>query len=74
MKNDIPTYVVQPCEGYILEIDGKFESEYGTFMGALKAGLKLRQKFPQSQVKVHDANEQTPADEQSENKTEAALN
>ena len=59
-------------EGYILEIDGKFESEYGSLMGALKAGLGLRQKFPQSQVRVHDANEQTPADEQSENKTESA--
>jgi hypothetical protein len=64
----------QPKEGYVLEIDGKFESEYGTLMGALKAGLELRQKFPQSQVKVHDANQQTPADEQSENKTEAASN
>src|ERR1017187_1323215 len=65
---------LQPKEGYVLEIDGKFESEYGTFTGALKAGLELRQKFPQSQVKLHDANEQTPADDQSENKKEAALN
>jgi hypothetical protein len=52
----------QPKEGYILEIDGIFESEYGTLTGALKAGLQLRQKFPQCQVKLHDANEQTPAD------------
>jgi hypothetical protein len=58
MKNDIPTNV-RPCEGYFLEIDGKFESEYGTLMGALKAGLELREKFPHVQVKVHDANEQT---------------
>jgi len=65
---------LQPKEGYVLEIDGKFESEYGTFTGALKAGLELRQKFPQSQVKLHDANEQTPADGQSENKKEVALN
>jgi hypothetical protein len=65
----------QPKDGYFLEIDGKFESEYGTITGALKAGLELRQKFPRSQVKVHDANEQAPAaDDQSENKTEAALN
>ena len=63
----------QPKEGYVVEINGKFESEYGTLMGALKAGFGLKQKFPQSQVKVHDANEQSPADEQSENKTEAAL-
>ena len=65
---------LQPKEGYVLEIDGKIESEYGTFTGALKAGLELRQKFPQSQVKLHDANEQTPADDQSENKKEVALN
>ena len=52
----------QPKEGYILKIDGKFESEFGTLTGALKAGLQLRQKFPQCQVKLHDANEQTPAD------------
>ena len=64
----------QPKEGYVVEIDGKFESEYGTLMGALKAGFGLKQKFPQCQVKVHDANNQTPADEQSENKTEAASN
>jgi hypothetical protein len=56
----------QPKDGYILEIDGRFESEYGTITGALKAGLELRQKFPQSEVKVHDANEQTPADEKSD--------
>lgn len=60
----------QPKEGYFLEIDGKFESEYGAIIRALKAGLELRQKFPQSQVKVRDANEQTPADEQSEPKME----
>jgi hypothetical protein len=35
-------------DGYFVEIDGKFESEYGTFTGALKAGFELRQKFPQS--------------------------
>jgi hypothetical protein len=61
-------------QGYLLEIDGKFESEYGTLFGALKAGFELRQKFPQSQVKVHDVNEQTPVYEHSDNKTEAALN
>ena len=62
----------RPKEGYFLEIDGKFESEYGTITGALKAALELRQKYPQSQVKVHDANEQTPADEQSDKKAAAA--
>ena len=61
----------QPKDGFFLEIDGKFESEYGSITGALKAGLELRQKFPQSQVKLHDANEQVPAaNDQSENETE----
>jgi hypothetical protein len=27
-------------DGYFVEIDGKFESEYGTFTGALKAGFE----------------------------------
>ena len=63
----------QPKDGYFVEIDGKFESEYGTFTGALKAGFELRQKFPQSQVKVHHVNEQTPADEQSEQKMETGF-
>jgi hypothetical protein len=64
----------QPKDGYCVEIDGKFESEYGTFTGALKAGFELRQKFPQSQVKVHNVNEHRLADEQSKNKTEDAFN
>ena len=72
MENHILTNVLQ-CDGYIVEIDGKFESEYGTLMGALRAGLELKKKFPHSQVKVHDADEQAPADVQSEKKTEAAL-
>ncbi len=53
-----------PKDGYVLEVDGKFESEFGTIMGALKAGLELKMKHPHSQVKMHDASEQAPADEQ----------
>ena len=71
MENHILTNVL-PCDGYIVEIDGKFESEYGTLMGALRAGLELKKKFPHSQVKVHDTDEQAPADVQSGKKTEAA--
>ncbi len=55
-----PSADARPSEGFVLEIDGEFESEYGSLMGALKAGLELRQKFPHSQVKVHEANERTP--------------
>ena len=37
------------------KIDGKIRSAYGIFVEALKAGLELKQKFPHSQIKVHDA-------------------
>ena len=46
-----------PDEHYVLEIDGKIKSEHGLFIEALKAGLKIKQQSPQSDVKVHDANE-----------------
>ncbi|MFZ0404109.1 MAG: hypothetical protein WB037_13665 [Pseudolabrys sp.] len=47
----------RPCECYLLKIDGKIKSEYGIFVEALKAGLKIKQQFPQSDVKVHNAHE-----------------
>jgi hypothetical protein len=40
---------------YVVEIDGKIRSTCGIFVEALKAGLELKQKFPHSQIKVHDA-------------------
>jgi len=61
MKNSIPTTAVS-FERFTLEIDGKINSEYAIFQEALKAGLKHRQKFPHSQVKVRGANEQMPAE------------
>ncbi len=45
-------------ESYILEIDGTVKSEYGLFVEALKAGLRFKQQFPNSNVKVYDATEQ----------------
>ena len=41
-------------ESYVVEIDGKIESVYRIFVEALKAGMELKQKFPESQIKVHD--------------------
>ena len=46
---------VQRTQSYVIEIDGKFGSTYGIFVEALKAGLELKQKFPHSRIKVHDA-------------------
>ena len=42
-------------KSYVVEIDGKIGSAYGFFVEALKAGLELKQKFPRSQIKVHEA-------------------
>ena len=68
---------VLPTEGYVLEVDGKFKSEYESSEVALKAGLELKKKYPHIQVRVYDAKERTrtPVDlcEQSEKKTVAIL-
>jgi hypothetical protein len=50
---------LRPTEGYILEIDGKFKSEYENSEAALKVGLELKKKYPHIQVKVYDAKERT---------------
>jgi hypothetical protein len=54
-----PSANILPTAGYVLEIDGKFKSEYETLEVALKAGLELKEKYPQIQVKVYDAKERT---------------
>ena len=40
---------------FVVEIDGELNSQYGIFLEALKAGMELKRKFPQSQIKVHEA-------------------
>ena len=42
---------------YVVEIDGKFGSRYGVYIEALKAGMELKQKFPLSLIKIHNADE-----------------
>ena len=44
---------------YVLQIDGKVRSSYRRFVDALRAGLELKQVYPQSNIKVCDANEQS---------------
>ena len=46
-----------PREWYVVEIDGKFGSRYEIYIEALKAGMQLKQKFPLSLVKIHNADE-----------------
>ena len=54
-----PSANVLPTEGFVLEIDGKFKSDYKTSADAMKAGLELKKKFPFIQVIVYDAKERT---------------
>ena len=42
-------------KSHAVEIDGKIASAYGIFVEALKTGLELKQKFPHSRIKVHEA-------------------
>ena len=64
----------RPSEGYVIEVGGKFDSEYGSFTEALKAGLGLKNKYAQAQVKVYDANERprSPAELSELSEMEAA--
>ena len=52
-----PSASTIPSEGYVLEIDGKFKSEFETSEAAMKSGLELKKKYPQIQVNVYDAKE-----------------
>jgi hypothetical protein len=56
MKGVIANNVSAP-ESYVVEIDGDVRSKYGIFIEALKAGMKLKQKFPQSHIRVHYVDE-----------------
>jgi hypothetical protein len=47
-------------ERYVVELDGKPKSEYCVFVKALTAGLQLKQEFPNSRVKLRDAEEEAP--------------
>lgn len=44
-------------KGYVLEVDGKFKSEFETSDAAMKSALDLKKKYPQIQVNVYDATE-----------------
>jgi len=72
-----PSANILPSEGFVLEVDGKFKLVYETSETAMKAGLELKKKYPQIQVKIYDAKERkrTPVElpEQSEKKAEVVL-
>lgn len=54
-----PSANTLPTVGYVLEIDGKFKSEYETSEKAMKVGLELKKKYLQVQVKIYDAKART---------------
>ena len=56
-----PSANVLPTDGFVLQIDGKFKSEYETTEQAMKAGLELKMKYPFLQVIIYDAKERTRA-------------
>ena len=41
-------------ERYVVELDGQIQSRYEIYMEALKAGMKLKQKFPSCKIEVHE--------------------
>ncbi len=55
MKNDHAAG--RTHERYVVEIDGITKFEYRVFVKALTAGLQLKQEFPNSAVKLRDADE-----------------
>jgi hypothetical protein len=55
MKSDLGN--VPSHEGYFVEIDGTVKFEYRVFVEALKACLQLKHEFPNSTIKLRDADE-----------------
>jgi len=56
MKTDIENSDLSH-EWYVVESDGRIESRHGVYFEALKAGMELKQKYPLSLIKIHDADE-----------------
>jgi hypothetical protein len=46
-------------ERYVVELDGIAKSEYCVFVKALTASFQLKQEFPNSSVKLRDAEKGT---------------
>ncbi len=52
MKSDLVNGVAR--DQYLVQIDGITASEHLGFVEALRVGLKLRQQYPHSDVKVRE--------------------
>ena len=51
MKNGIATHALLH-EFYVIRIDGRVNSTYRRFVDALRAGLRLRDQFPDHDIKL----------------------
>jgi hypothetical protein len=51
MKNPIVTHCM-PHGCYVLRIDGRLNSTHRRFVDAVRAGLQLKDQFPQHDIKV----------------------
>jgi len=51
MKSGIATHSL-PHEYYVIQIDGRVRSGHRRFVDALRAGLQLKDQFPQHGIKV----------------------
>jgi hypothetical protein len=58
MKIELANASVREC--YVVEIDGIATAEYCVFVKALSASLRLKQEFPNRNVKLRDAGETAP--------------
>jgi hypothetical protein len=58
MKTELANDSVREC--YVVEIDGIATAEYCVFVKALSASLRLKQEFPNRNVKLRDADEKAP--------------
>ena len=50
MKSAIEAHL--PDEQYVIQIDGLAKSQHRRFVDALREGLRLRDQFPQHEIKV----------------------
>jgi hypothetical protein len=48
-----------PHEYFVLKLDGRIKSQHGRLVDALRAGLALKDQFPQHDIKVRALNKPT---------------
>jgi hypothetical protein len=57
MKNALTGDYSREC--YVVEVDGVVKCEYRVFIKALTASFRLKKEFPNSSIKLRDADEKS---------------